>query len=44
MQIAFVIYRGFTVLDVIGPFQTLGDVPGHEACNATLRATAALSC
>jgi transcriptional regulator GlxA family with amidase domain len=31
MQLAFVIYPGFTVLDVIGPFQALGDVPGHEA-------------
>jgi transcriptional regulator GlxA family with amidase domain len=31
MQLAFVTYPGFTVLDVIGPFQTLADVPGHEA-------------
>lgn len=31
MQIAFVIYPGFTILDVIGPFQTLTDVPDHEA-------------
>ncbi len=31
MQIAFVIYPGFTILDVIGPFQTLADNPGNEA-------------
>ena len=31
MQIAFLIYPGFTILDVIGPFQTLTDAPGHEA-------------
>src|SRR3954470_14081094 len=30
MQIAFVIYPGFTILDVIGPFQTLADKPEHD--------------
>ena len=32
MQIAFVLYDRFTALDVVGPFQTLVDVPGVEAC------------
>ena len=31
MQIAFVLYEHFTALDIIGPFQTLADVPGVEA-------------
>ncbi len=31
MQIAFVLYPQFTALDIIGPFQTLADVPGVEA-------------
>jgi putative intracellular protease/amidase len=31
VQIAFVLYPGFTALDIIGPFQTLAYVPGHEA-------------
>jgi putative intracellular protease/amidase len=30
MQIALVLYPGFTVLDIIGPFQTLAEVPGHD--------------
>ncbi len=30
MQIALVLYPGFTVLDIIGPFQVLAYVPGHE--------------
>jgi transcriptional regulator GlxA family with amidase domain len=30
VQIAFVLYPGFTALDLIGPFQVLADVPGHE--------------
>ena len=32
MQIAFVLYERFTALDIVGPFQTLVDVPGVEAC------------
>ncbi len=31
VQIAFALYPGFTILDVIGPFQVLADTPGHEA-------------
>jgi transcriptional regulator GlxA family with amidase domain len=30
MQIAFMLYPGFTALDAIGPFDVLGSVPGHE--------------
>jgi transcriptional regulator GlxA family with amidase domain len=30
LKIAFVLYPGFTALDVIGPFQVLGSMPGHE--------------
>ena len=30
MQIALVLYPKFTVLDIIGPFQALVDVPGHD--------------
>lgn len=30
MQIALVLYPGFTALDIVGPFQVLADVPGHE--------------
>jgi transcriptional regulator GlxA family with amidase domain len=30
MQIALVLYPKFTMLDIIGPFQVLADVPGHE--------------
>lgn len=30
MQIALVLYPGFTNLDIIGPFQVLTDVPGHD--------------
>ena len=30
MQIAFVLYPGFTALDIVGPFQVLASVPGHE--------------
>ncbi|MBO0775870.1 MAG: DJ-1/PfpI family protein [Actinobacteria bacterium] len=31
VTIAFVLYPGFTALDIIGPFQVLAYVPGHEA-------------
>ena len=31
VQIAFVLYPGFTALDIIGPFEVLAFVPGHEA-------------
>ena len=31
MQAAFVLYDRFTALDIIGPFQTLADVPGIDA-------------
>jgi transcriptional regulator GlxA family with amidase domain len=31
VTIAFVLYPGFTALDVIGPFQALAYIPGHEA-------------
>jgi transcriptional regulator GlxA family with amidase domain len=30
MQIALVLYPKFTMLDIVGPFQVLGDVPGHD--------------
>ena len=30
MQIALALYPGFTALDVIGPFQTLAGIPGHD--------------
>ena len=30
MQLALALYPGFTCLDIIGPFQALVDVPGHE--------------
>ena len=30
MQIALALYSKFTALDIIGPFQALADVPGHE--------------
>jgi transcriptional regulator GlxA family with amidase domain len=32
MQIALALYPGFTALDIVGPFQTLVDVPGIDAC------------
>ena len=31
VTIAFVLYEGFTALDIIGPFQVLAYVPGHQA-------------
>jgi transcriptional regulator GlxA family with amidase domain len=31
MQIAFVLYPKFTALDIVGPFQTLVDIPGVES-------------
>jgi transcriptional regulator GlxA family with amidase domain len=31
MDIALALYPGFTALDIVGPFQTLVDVPGVEA-------------
>ena len=30
MQIALALYPGFTALDIVGPFQTLVDVPGLD--------------
>jgi transcriptional regulator GlxA family with amidase domain len=30
MQIALALYPKFTALDIVGPFQVLADVPGHE--------------
>lgn len=30
MQIAFALYPRFTALDIVGPFQTLADLPGVE--------------
>ena len=30
-KIAFVLYPGFTALDIIGPFEVLAFVPGHDA-------------
>ena len=30
MQIAFVLYDRFTALDIVGPFQTLAEIPGIE--------------
>jgi putative intracellular protease/amidase len=30
MHIALVLYPNFTLLDIVGPFQVLGDVPGHD--------------
>ena len=30
MQIALALYPRFTALDIIGPFQVLADVPGHD--------------
>jgi transcriptional regulator GlxA family with amidase domain len=31
VKVAFVLYPGFTALDIIGPFEVLVFVPGHEA-------------
>ncbi|MGW1074697.1 DJ-1/PfpI family protein [Streptomyces sp. NPDC002537] len=31
MQIALLLYPGFTALDAIGPFETLGNLPGADA-------------
>jgi transcriptional regulator GlxA family with amidase domain len=31
VTIAFVLYPGFTALDIIGPFEVLASVPGHAA-------------
>src|SRR6266516_7480354 len=31
VKIALVLYPGFTALDIIGPFQVLAYIPGHEA-------------
>jgi transcriptional regulator GlxA family with amidase domain len=31
VQIAFALYPSFTMLDIVGPFQVLVDVPGHES-------------
>jgi transcriptional regulator GlxA family with amidase domain len=30
MQIALALYPSFTMLDIVGPFQVLADVPGHD--------------
>jgi transcriptional regulator GlxA family with amidase domain len=32
MQIACALYEQFTALDIVGPFQTLADLPGADAC------------
>src|SRR3954453_3109394 len=32
MQIALALYPRFTALDIVGPFQTVVDVPGVDAC------------
>lgn len=32
MQIAYALYPQFTALDIVGPFQAFGDVPGVEGC------------
>lgn len=37
MQIAFALYPGFTALDLVGPFQVLADLPGHEVVFAAER-------
>ncbi len=37
MQIAFVLYPQFTALDIVGPFQTMADLPGVE-CGVRRRA------
>jgi transcriptional regulator GlxA family with amidase domain len=31
VQIAFALYPGFTALDIVGPFEVLAFIPGHEA-------------
>jgi len=31
VKIAFALYPGFTALDIVGPFEVLAFVPGHEA-------------
>jgi transcriptional regulator GlxA family with amidase domain len=38
MQIALALYPKFTMLDIIGPFQVLVDVPGHEVVFVAERA------
>src|SRR5689334_22308555 len=38
LKIALVLYPGFTALDVIGPFQVLANVPGHDARFVALEA------
>jgi transcriptional regulator GlxA family with amidase domain len=30
VQIALALYPGFTALDIVGPFQVLADIPGHD--------------
>src|SRR5262245_55676869 len=30
MQVALVLYPNFTLLDIVGPFQVFGDVPGDD--------------
>ncbi len=32
MKIAFLVYPGFTALDIVGPFDVLSRLPGAEAC------------
>ena len=38
MQIALALYPHFTMLDIIGPFQVLADVPGHETAFVAAKA------
>jgi transcriptional regulator GlxA family with amidase domain len=38
MQIVFVLYPRFTALDIVGPFQTLADLPGVDAVYAGAQA------
>lgn len=40
MKIAFLIYPGFTALDIVGPFDVLGHLPGAEAHFVSTTATA----
>ena len=37
MQIVYTLFPGFTTLDVIGPFQLLADVPGHQSIFAAIQ-------
>ena len=37
MQIALALYPNFTMLDIIGPFQVLADVPATRSCSPPKR-------